>query len=182
LFIENFHREIGSSLIRIGEKLKGHDASQTNVTSSAGPFPSPTSEGAPYIPNPVPETPIHEALDESGPAASIETITGTENSMGPRPMDRQNPRQHFADMDSRKSRSILARQLWSAVQAGDTVAEVALAQLYLTGDGVPRNCEQARVLLRAASKSGNVEALEQLHKLDKSTCRQNRARPGNIGE
>jgi len=183
LFLQNFRREIGGSLIRIGEKLKGNDASQTNATSSEPVrFPTPSLESPPSVPNPVPETPINEALEEPGSAASIQTIQGTENSMDPRPVDRQNPRQHFADMNSRKSRSVLVRQLWSAVEAGDSAAEVALAQLYLTGDGVPKNCEQARVLLRAASKSGNVEALEQLRKLNRSACRQSRDRPGNIGE
>jgi TPR repeat protein len=57
------------------------------------------------------------------------------------------------------------------VEAGDSSAEVALAELYLKGDGVPRSCEQARVLLRAASKSGNIEALQQLRRLKKNTCR-----------
>jgi len=55
--------------------------------------------------------------------------------------------------------------------AGDSSAEFALAQLYLKGDGVPRNCEQARVLLRAAAKNGNSEALQQLRNLKNSPCR-----------
>jgi TPR repeat protein len=46
--------------------------------------------------------------------------------------------------------------------------EVPLAELYLKGDGVPKNCEQAAVLLRAASKNGNVEALAKLKKLTKN--------------
>jgi TPR repeat protein len=38
----------------------------------------------------------------------------------------------------------------------------------LEGYGVPKNCEQAAVLLRAASKNGNVEALAKLKKLTKN--------------
>jgi TPR repeat protein len=57
------------------------------------------------------------------------------------------------------------------LNAGDRSAEVPLAQLYLTGDGVPRSCDQARILLRAASKNGNIEALRQLQQLKKSGCR-----------
>jgi len=72
---------------------------------------------------------------------------------------------------SRAGRSALARQLWSAIGAGDSSSEVPLAELYLKGDGVPKNCEQAAVLLRAASKNGRVEALEKLKKLSKNGCR-----------
>ena len=70
----------------------------------------------------------------------------------------------------RSQRSAIVGQLWSALGKGDRSAETALAQHYLTGDGVPRNCEQARVLLRAASKNGDIEALRQLRKLGR-TCR-----------
>jgi len=79
-------------------------------------------------------------------------------------------RQYFAGVNTQRGRSGVARQFWS-VEAGDSSAEVALAQLYLKGDGVPRSCGQARVLLRAASKSGNSEALEQLRRLSRNTCR-----------
>jgi TPR repeat protein len=41
----------------------------------------------------------------------------------------------------------------------------------MKGDGVPKNCQQAAVLLRAASKNGNVEAREKLKKLSKHGCR-----------
>jgi TPR repeat protein len=37
-------------------------------------------------------------------------------------------------------------------------AEVALANLYLEGEAVPRNCEQAHMLLYAASLKGSKAA------------------------
>jgi hypothetical protein len=43
-------------------------------------------------------------------------------------------------------------ELWRRVQSGSTAAEVELAKLYLDGKGVAQNCEQARLLLLAASK------------------------------
>ena len=49
-------------------------------------------------------------------------------------------------------------------------AQVNLARLYLRGYGVPRNCEQAKVLLRAAAKRGSVEARQELEKLRTSGC------------
>ena len=62
------------------------------------------------------------------------------------------------------------RLLWAAVANRNSKAEVVLADLYLRGDGVARSCEQGRVLLRAASKSGNVEADQKLHILIAHGC------------
>jgi len=58
-----------------------------------------------------------------------------------------------------------AQWLWAAVKNGNTQAEVELSDLYLTGEGVARNCEQARILLRAAADGGNAEARERLQTL-----------------
>lgn len=58
-------------------------------------------------------------------------------------------------------------QLWGAVQAGDSKAAVELAELYIKGDGVPQNCQQARVLLLTASEKRNTAAIKRLHDLDK---------------
>jgi hypothetical protein len=49
-------------------------------------------------------------------------------------------------------------QLWKRVGRGDTSAEVALARLYLDGTGVSQNCEQAHLLLLAASRKRYPEA------------------------
>lgn len=43
-------------------------------------------------------------------------------------------------------------ELWSRVRQGDPQAEVALAKLYLSGTALERNCEQAHMLLLAASR------------------------------
>lgn len=49
-------------------------------------------------------------------------------------------------------------ELWSRVRHGDTEAEVALAKLYLRGTALERNCEQAHMLLLAASRKQNKVA------------------------
>ena len=46
-------------------------------------------------------------------------------------------------------------ELWNAVKRGSVPAEVALANLYLKGEAVPQNCEQAHMLLLAASIKGS---------------------------
>jgi TPR repeat protein len=62
------------------------------------------------------------------------------------------------------------RALWSAVGQGNTAAEVTLAKLYMIGGGVPKNCDQARVLLRAAAKKGNSEAIGKLSLITRQGC------------
>jgi hypothetical protein len=61
-------------------------------------------------------------------------------------------------------------ELWLAVGQGDTNAEVTLANLYLTGRLVKKNCDQGRVLLTAASKKGNAEAISELRNLLRNGC------------
>jgi TPR repeat protein len=49
-------------------------------------------------------------------------------------------------------------ELWKQVGNESTRAEVALANLYLDGVVLPQNCQQAQVLLSAASKKRNKGA------------------------
>jgi hypothetical protein len=49
-------------------------------------------------------------------------------------------------------------ELWKAVKRGSVNAELVLAKLYLEGEAVPQNCEQAHMLLRAASTKGSKAA------------------------
>jgi hypothetical protein len=65
-----------------------------------------------------------------------------------------------------------ARLLWAAVGNGNSTAEVLLADLYIRGDGVAKNCEQGRILLVAAIKSGNMEAQQKLTNLNATGCKQ----------
>ena len=60
------------------------------------------------------------------------------------------------------------QQLWVAVEKGNIEAEVELADRFVQGQGVPRNCDQARVLLTAASNANNAAAIDKLKNLDES--------------
>jgi TPR repeat protein len=64
-----------------------------------------------------------------------------------------------------------ARLLWKAVRQQNTTAAVLLSDLYVRGDGVPKSCDQARLLLLAATKRGAPQAAEQLRSLESHGCR-----------
>lgn len=64
-----------------------------------------------------------------------------------------------------------ARWLWMSVEKGNPKAEVMLADLFLRGDGVTKNCNQARVLLYAARKHGDIAAMAKLRTMSEFGCR-----------
>jgi TPR repeat protein len=60
--------------------------------------------------------------------------------------------------------------LWAGVRKGYVPAEVTLADLFRRGDGVEKNCDQARVLLVAASKKGSSDARQMLEQIAEQGC------------
>ncbi len=64
-----------------------------------------------------------------------------------------------------------AKWLWKAVAKQNTTADVLLANLYMSGDGVAKSCAQARLLLTAAAQKGEPTAGEKLRQLESAGCR-----------
>ena len=172
LFLQDFRSGLGDLLIHIGMKLKSKSDSALDAPSSSPVQSSSASSASPSsVPKPKLDTPPKETQNPPDTTAAAGTNQRTANPAEPNVAPRQNSPQHSVDPHSRAGRRASARQLWSAIGAGDSSAEVPLAELYLKGDGVPKNCQQAAVLLRAASKNGSLEALEKLKKLSKNGCR-----------
>jgi len=63
-----------------------------------------------------------------------------------------------------------AQWLWKAVGKQNAAAALLLSDLYVTGDGVPRNCDQARLLLDAAARKGVPGAGERIRDLPNRGC------------
>jgi hypothetical protein len=63
-----------------------------------------------------------------------------------------------------------AKLLWRAVGKENTTAILLLSNLYLTGDGVSKSCDQAKMLLRAAAQKNSSEAANKLRELQRSGC------------
>lgn len=60
--------------------------------------------------------------------------------------------------------------LWKAVAKGNLTATMTLSDLYLRGDGVPKSCDQARLLLDAAARKGSPSAGMRLRNLQAFGC------------
>jgi TPR repeat protein len=63
-----------------------------------------------------------------------------------------------------------AKWLWKAVAKHNPEAMELLSDLYLRGEGIPKNCEQARVLLDAAARRGVKDAADRLTHLQDFGC------------
>jgi TPR repeat protein len=63
-----------------------------------------------------------------------------------------------------------AQWLWKSVAKGNLAATMALSDLYLRGEGVPKSCDQARLLLDAAARKGRAAAAQRLRNLQAFGC------------
>ena len=63
-----------------------------------------------------------------------------------------------------------AKWLWKSIAKHNGPASLVLADLYLKGDGVPKNCDQARVLLDSAARRGIAGAGDRLRHLQAFGC------------
>lgn len=63
-----------------------------------------------------------------------------------------------------------AKWLWKAVGKQNAAAALTLSDLYLRGNGVSKNCDQARLLLDAAARKGTAGAAERLRNLQAFGC------------
>ena len=63
-----------------------------------------------------------------------------------------------------------AKWLWKSIAKHNSQATILLADLYLKGDGVSKNCDQARVLLDSAARKGIAAAGERLRNLQAFGC------------
>ena len=131
------------------------------------PAPSP-SEG-----NPLLATAAQNFLVPTSPH-----LDQTTASSAPRPADNHGESelilawQYLAGQGGRPRDPVAAsRLLWTAIEKGNLTAETVLANLYLRGEGVPKSCDQARVLLSAASEKGSIEARQKLRELNQTGCR-----------
>ena len=92
---------------------------------------------------------------QPNPQAASPTGSSSEKSM---PKHVEIRSQKIAPQKIDKTEADDPVRLWSLVRQGSAGAEVALARLYLEGTTVVRSCEQAHVLLLAASRKRDKEA------------------------
>jgi hypothetical protein len=191
-----YRHTVGESLIRLGEKISGEPRPSagpenlaTNPAASQDPVP-PSSKLKPMQRSDESGTAAAHGANATRPAGENAAPTSqpppaqpsTQSSTQPitqsRPPAAKKPTTPQPQLAS--GREIVSGQakyqpgdvsaLWIAVENGDAAAEVLLANHYVSGEGVGKNCDQARVLLQAAAKRGNEAATKRLAELPAAGC------------
>ncbi len=146
-------------------------------SASSAPIPSPekvpqpisaqpVSHGAVTKPSPrqaTPAAPVMTTPAESGPLVPVRSGNGAE--------ELALARGYLTGTNGQERNSAEAVDwLWKAVAKRNADATLLLSDLYLRGDTVPKNCDQARVLLDAAASRGMKDAAERLRNLQAFGC------------
>ena len=171
VFLQNFRPGIGGSLIRLGKKLMQVNQPLPPSPDAAPALPaSPVQDDRPIASESNTEISSIEALENPALPSTAEPLPENSPPAKAHADERPNPPPPLRHAIDARNRGTTLQHLWKAVGEGNTTAEIALAQLYLTGNGAPKSCEQARVLLSAASKKGNAEATRQYRRLLSTAC------------
>jgi hypothetical protein len=110
--------------------------------------------------------PAGETQTATTPAGSEEIATVPAKPIEaplPKPSTKPQPgQQELAKAMEASDAAATAAWLWRATSRGNPDAPVRLADMYIKGNGVPKSCEQALVLLRAAAMKENAPARNRL--------------------
>jgi hypothetical protein len=178
-----YRQTLGESIIQLGEKISGEPRSQVN--DGAPKYqPAESSPGQPIVSaKPPVKGPPPKGVNATAPASPAAQPAVTPNSNSPisqtHPQTLQQlptPQAELASgrelIPGKPRRAEDVSSLWLAVENGDAAAEIQLANHYAAGDGVEKNCDQARVLLQAAAKRGSELATKRLAALSSDGCQQ----------
>jgi TPR repeat protein len=179
-----YQRDVGTSLIWLGETLTGKTKASSVVPDKQPAAVAPASETQSNTENPA----AIPSADKN--AATIPDDSGLPREKEPPATGRGDGGPNGVGLDaSGRGESVLERQglpaktdasfnegdsvesLWGAVQGGSVSAEVSLAERFARGEGVNKNCDQAKVLMKAAADRGNREARLRLYEMETGGCR-----------
>jgi len=185
-----FHRAVGRGFIWLGEAMGGTTSSSNNTGSTPSAKGGDTDNSAPageadasqpMRPENVVRTPTIAAPGaangtpslSSAPKSTSAPVTPLSSPGGSPDSGQSEYLQAVELMRGRNSgndTAEAARLLWIAVEKGNPGAEAMLADLYWHGQGVVRNCDQARILFTAAARKGSSEAQKRLQRFQQEGC------------
>lgn len=136
----------------------GNLSGQAAESSTQAALPRVSKE--PTKPQPAPVTP---------PVKPAPPVTSTVDS-GNGSIEVAQAEEYLNGKNGGRDATMAARLLWIAVGKENTSAIVLLSNMYMIGDGVPKSCDQAKVLLYAAARKHVVQAADKLRNLEQSGC------------
>ena len=140
-------------------KTQPDTTAQTTASGGAPPDANATAQAPPPESSPGPASSV-AATDVN---AKTEPTKPLQAPPPPKPSAKPQPGQEELEKAASASDATAAAAwLWKATSRGNPEAPVRLADMYLKGNGVPRSCEQAMVLLRSAATRENAPARNRL--------------------
>jgi hypothetical protein len=179
-----YRQNVGESIIELGEKISGEPRSQVGGEAAhPPPDASPAGNSQPDSSKPTAKRPAASGNNSAAPL-SDRPATQPATPQRSSPISQTYPqtlqKSPTSQTELAAGREIVAGKpkrvpedvasLWLAVENGDANAEVQLADRYLVGNGVEKNCDQGRVLLQAAAKRGSELATRRLAELSGTGC------------
>lgn len=139
-------------------------ANHAAAPSTQKPVDAPKRADVATIDRPIPAT---SSSASPSPTAGNSELQGTGNGA-----EELVVAQHFLSGSNGQGRDSAeaAKWLWKSIAKHNGPAVLVLAELYLKGDGVAKNCDQARVLLDSAARRGTAGAGEKLRNLRAFGC------------
>ena len=175
--------QTGASHNTVASRVSAPPATAPPESASSTPGPSPQDTISPLSqpsevkpsevkPGLVTETPDRDKASHSvQPAAQKSSLLPVAPLPSSGESDLRLAQRYLGGSMGARDSSEAAKLLWKAVRQQNTTAAVLLSDLYVRGDGVPKSCDQARLLLLAATKRGAPQAAEQLRSLKSHGCR-----------
>jgi len=148
--------------------------SEPSAPSINLPIVTPTASNVQQASTAKPETKVvspkaaKPAAQDRAKAPTIDSIVVSPSGDGRNELDQA--RRYLAGEGAPRSSWMASQFLWKAIGKQNSEAVLLLSDLYARGDGVPRSCEQARVLLVSAAKKGSSAAAQKLRSVETS-CR-----------
>jgi hypothetical protein len=162
------HQQAPASSVSLPEPSS---APSMTIPIPATPAPTPVKSEAKQKPQR--SSPALKANEEPGLQEKANTQAGESSGTlssdnGRDELDRA--RQYLSGEGVPKSSWMASQLLWKAIGKQNSDAVLLLSDLYARGDGVPRSCEQARILLVTAAKKGSPAAAQKLRSIENG-CR-----------
>jgi hypothetical protein len=146
----------------VGTANSGPEAAKNGTASTANP------KGPGFIAFPLPAKPHENSTSQILAEAGAKEVTPADLGTGQEEFN--SAREILRGNSRHRDLPRAVDLLWAGVRKGYVPAEVTLADLFRRGDGVEKNCDQARVLLVAASKKGSLDARQMLEHMAEQGC------------
>jgi PilZ domain len=175
-----YQRDVGRSLIWLGETISGKTKASEVAPDSKNPevktdtSAGTSGAGTPAVASTEPGSRQSDATPnraaESDPKSTKEVLGVKEKQPSTDPGQSVLEQSGTAPKSEPWRGGDTVESLWEGVQSGSISAEMSLAERFARGEGVERNCDQAKVLMRAAANRGSKEARLRLYELESGAC------------